>query len=89
MKIADIHSFFVRRVTSGDKVSKAAHVVEASKDSLDDSPRQKEDKKREENEDAAVFDRPSDEENLHPEGSEEDALTSAKNKLNGHLDLTV
>lgn len=88
MKIADIHSFFVRRVTSGDKVSKAEHVVEASKDSLDDPPRQKEQKKREENDDAAIFDRANEEE-LHPEESEKDALTAAKTNTNGHLDLTV
>jgi hypothetical protein len=36
MKIADIHSFFVRRVTSANKTTGDEFLVQASKDSLHD-----------------------------------------------------
>lgn len=85
MKIADIHSFFVRRVTSANKTNGDEFLVQASKDSLHhhDNKRREQPPK-----DDAVL--------IHSEGlsqstfedenaCDDDQARSSK----GHLDLTA
>lgn len=89
MKIADIHSFFVRRTKSGKKVSRIGRIVEASKDSLDEHPRQNDNSPSNQNEDAAVFEPASvDEVPLNKE-SEDETEENEKKSASTHLDLTV
>lgn len=88
MKIADIHSFFVRRVTSGKKVSKVDHIVEASKDSLDEQAKQQRDSKRDRDEDAAIFEHHGD--GGAPKNEESKRSSSIGNDISStHLDWTV
>ena len=89
MKIADIHSFFVRRTKSGKKVSRIGRIVEASKDSLDDRPRQNNNSPSNQNEDAAVFEHASIDDGPLTKESEDETEENEKKSQSSHLDLTV